>query len=147
MSPVVLQGPCKSHVSFEIIGILKADTNVNSYTERTWFQLLAPELSMDKAQVFGDRANVATTLNAALNSHLEVKNAIISGFTSLNPPVFHMHVVGCNNFTVHGLTNTAPGYNPNTDGMHISASCNVTRDHRSTTEIDPALSSFQLKAI
>ncbi|KAK4847909.1 hypothetical protein QYF36_007052 [Acer negundo] len=67
MSPVVLQGPCKSHVTFEIIGTLKADTNVNAYTERTWFlfeeiegfEIIGPGTL---AQVFGDRANVATTL-------------------------------------------------------------------------------------
>ena len=55
----------------------------------------------------------------------KVTNTVISGFTSLNPPAFHMHVVQSTNFTAHSLTITAPDESPNTDGMHISTSCNV----------------------
>ena len=36
MSPVVLGGPCKNPIIFEIQGTLKADTNKNAYTDRTW---------------------------------------------------------------------------------------------------------------
>ncbi|KAK0592593.1 hypothetical protein LWI29_021972 [Acer saccharum] len=37
MSPVVLEGPCKNPIIFEIQGTLKADTNKNAYTDLTWF--------------------------------------------------------------------------------------------------------------
>ncbi|KAK4848062.1 hypothetical protein QYF36_017997 [Acer negundo] len=37
MSAVVLEGPCKNPIIFEIQGTLKADTDKNVYKDRTWF--------------------------------------------------------------------------------------------------------------
>ncbi|TXG63381.1 hypothetical protein EZV62_010375 [Acer yangbiense] len=95
ISPVLLEGPCKNPIIFEI----------------------QEELSMDKAHVSGHPVDSI--------KFCKVTNTVISGFTSLNPPAFHMHVVGSTNFTAHSLTITAPDDSPNTDGMHISTSCNV----------------------
>ncbi|KAI9181131.1 hypothetical protein LWI28_011785 [Acer negundo] len=138
MSAVVLEGPCKNPIIFEIQGTLKADTDKNVYKDRTWFSFEG----IDGLQVTGrgtfdgqgptfwssSKCNHKNSCNLELPSSIKfcrVTNTVISGFTSLNPPAFHMHVIGSSNFTAHSLTITAPGDSPNTDGMHISTSCNV----------------------
>ncbi|TXG63378.1 hypothetical protein EZV62_010372 [Acer yangbiense] len=71
-------------------------------------KLLVEELSMDKAHVSGHPVDSI--------KFCKVTNTVISGFTSLNPLAFHMHVVGSTNFIAHSLTITAPDDSPNTDG-------------------------------
>lgn len=54
-----------------------------------------------------------------------VDNAKIKRVTLLNSMGFHMHVTNCNMFRVSGITISAPGNSPNTDGIHISRSQTV----------------------
>ncbi|XP_047318422.1 polygalacturonase-like [Impatiens glandulifera] len=54
------------------------------------------------------------------------KNVIVRGLTSLNSQLTHIVIFGCNNFKLHGLKVSAPGNSPNTDGIHISYSSNIT---------------------
>ena len=138
IGPVCLEGPCKSPITFEIQGTVKATTDLTAYTERTWFKFE----EIDGFQLIGRgtfdgqgpsfwgqskcRHNTACRIELPSNvKFCKLKNAEISGFTSLNPPAFHMHLVDSANFTAHSLTITAPGDSPNTDGMHISTSTNV----------------------
>ncbi|KAK3194158.1 hypothetical protein Dsin_025468 [Dipteronia sinensis] len=138
MSAVVLEGPCKNPIIFEIQGTLKADTDKKAYKDRTWFAFE----EIDGLQVTGrgtfdgqgpcfwssskcfHKNNCCIELPSSI-IFKRVTNTVISGFTSLNPPAFHMHVIGSTNFTAHSLTTTATNESPNTDGMHISTSCNV----------------------
>ncbi|KAK3194157.1 hypothetical protein Dsin_025467 [Dipteronia sinensis] len=138
MSAVVLEGPCKNPIIFEIQGTLKADTDKKAYKDRTWFAFE----EIDGLQVTGrgtfdgqgpcfwssskcfHKNNCRIELPSSIKFR-RVTNTVISGFTSLNPPAFHMHVISSTNFTAHSLTITAPDESPNTDGMHISTSCNV----------------------
>lgn len=56
----------------------------------------------------------------------KVKNSIVTDITSLNSMQFHFHIHGCSNISFSGLTITAPGTSPNTDGMHISLSDRIS---------------------
>lgn len=50
-------------------------------------------------------------------------NVLISGLTFLNSPNFHLAFSGANNnVTIYGVTISAPGDSPNTDGMDLAAS-------------------------
>ncbi|KAL5988004.1 hypothetical protein ACLOJK_035767 [Asimina triloba] len=49
-----------------------------------------------------------------------VNNGSISQITSLNSKNFHMNIFACKNMEIKGVTITAPGDSPNTDGMHLS---------------------------
>ncbi|KAK2649534.1 hypothetical protein Ddye_017023 [Dipteronia dyeriana] len=138
MSSVVLEGPCKNPIIFEIQGTLKADKDKKAYKDRTWIafeeidglQVIGRGTFDGQGTCFWASSKCVHKNNCRLKLPSSIKfskvtNTVISGFTSLNPPAFHMHVVSCTNFTAHSLTITAPDESPNTDGMHISTSCNV----------------------
>ncbi len=60
-------------------------------------------------------------------------NVLISGLTFLNSPNFHLAFSGANNnVTIYGVTISAPGDSPNTDGMDLAAS-NVLVQHCSVS--------------
>ncbi|XP_061366906.1 polygalacturonase-like [Gastrolobium bilobum] len=53
-------------------------------------------------------------------------NIVITGLTSLNSQMFHVVFNGCHTVKVHGLTVKAAGNSPNTDGIHVQFSSDVT---------------------
>ncbi|XP_023531798.1 polygalacturonase-like [Cucurbita pepo subsp. pepo] len=65
--------------------------------------------------------NGATTLEFS-----NAKNIAITGLTSLNSQMFHVVVNDCQNFKIKGLKIIASGDSPNTDGIHVEQSSNVT---------------------
>lgn len=54
------------------------------------------------------------------------KNIIISRLTSLNSQMFHIVINSCENVKVHGVKVFADGESPNTDGIHVQQSSDVT---------------------
>ncbi|XP_042395819.1 polygalacturonase-like [Zingiber officinale] len=63
----------------------------------------------------------ATSLSVA-----ESKNVVIRGLTSLNSEMFHISIFGSSSVKVQGAKIIAPGDSPNTDGIHIQMSTEVT---------------------
>ncbi|XP_057754459.1 polygalacturonase-like [Arachis stenosperma] len=53
-------------------------------------------------------------------------NVVVTGLSSINSQLFHMIISGCNNVKVHGVKIMAPGNSPNTDGIHVQFSSDVT---------------------
>ncbi|XP_058740187.1 polygalacturonase-like [Vicia villosa] len=54
------------------------------------------------------------------------KNVMISGLTSMNSQQFHIGFVGCQNVIVQGIKINAAGNSPNTDGIHVQMSSDIT---------------------
>ncbi|KAH9782594.1 Pectin lyase-like superfamily protein [Citrus sinensis] len=63
----------------------------------------------------------ATTLGFS-NSN----NILINGLTSQNSQMFHVVINGCHNVKVQGVRVSASGNSPNTDGIHVQSSSDVT---------------------
>ncbi|MED6208262.1 hypothetical protein PIB30_043469 [Stylosanthes scabra] len=63
----------------------------------------------------------ATTLEFS-NSN----NIFIGGLTSMNSQMFHIVINECQNVKVQGVSVTADGNSPNTDGIHVQGSTDVT---------------------
>ncbi|KAH9782605.1 Pectin lyase-like superfamily protein [Citrus sinensis] len=63
----------------------------------------------------------ATTLGFS-NSN----NILINGLTSQNSQMFHVVIDGCHNVKVQGVRVSASGNSPNTDGIHVQLSSDVT---------------------
>ncbi|XP_060211294.1 polygalacturonase-like [Lycium barbarum] len=63
-----------------------------------------------------------TTYHAFYNSN----NVAISGLTSQDSQMFHILFDGCNNVKLQGVKVSAPGNSPNTDGIHLQSSSDVT---------------------
>ncbi|KAF0935364.1 hypothetical protein E2562_032055 [Oryza meyeriana var. granulata] len=55
-----------------------------------------------------------------------VTNATIRGVTLLNSKFFHLNIFQCKNVLIEKVNITAPGNSPNTDGIHIGDSSNIT---------------------
>jgi polygalacturonase len=53
-------------------------------------------------------------------------NIIVTGLTSLNSQMFHIVIYECRNVKVHGVKVVAPENSPNTDGIHVQLSSDVT---------------------
>ncbi|KAG2722323.1 hypothetical protein I3760_02G124000 [Carya illinoinensis] len=54
------------------------------------------------------------------------KNIVVSSLTSLNSQMFHIVVNGCQKVKMQGVTVAASGDSPNTDGIHVQLSSDVT---------------------
>lgn len=54
------------------------------------------------------------------------KDVVVSGLTSVNSALFHVVIHGCEHVKVHGVRISAPGSSPNTDGIHVQMSRDVT---------------------
>ena len=53
-------------------------------------------------------------------------NIILSGLTSINSQQTHVVINSCNNVVVKNVKIMAPDQSPNTDGIHVQSSTNVT---------------------
>uniref|UniRef100_A0A803MF08 Polygalacturonase-like n=2 Tax=Chenopodium quinoa TaxID=63459 RepID=A0A803MF08_CHEQI len=54
------------------------------------------------------------------------QNIEINGITSLDSQLYHIVIDDCQNVKVEGVTISASGHSPNTDGIHVQSSINVT---------------------
>ncbi|XP_065864277.1 polygalacturonase-like [Euphorbia lathyris] len=54
------------------------------------------------------------------------KNIVVNGLTSVNSQMYHIVFNGCNDVKVKGVTISASGKSPNTDGIHVQLSSGVT---------------------
>ncbi|KAK4359734.1 hypothetical protein RND71_021963 [Anisodus tanguticus] len=70
----------------------------------------------------GKGCPTGTTTLAFYNSN----NIAISGLTSLDSQMFHILFDGCHNVKLQGVKVSAPGNSPDTDGIHVQSSSNVT---------------------
>ncbi|XP_009615336.2 polygalacturonase-like [Nicotiana tomentosiformis] len=70
----------------------------------------------------GKNCPEGTTALAFYNSN----NIIISGVTAQNSQMFHILVDGCKNVKLQGVKVSAPGNSPNTDGIHVQLSTEVS---------------------
>uniref|UniRef100_A0A803LYW9 Polygalacturonase n=2 Tax=Chenopodium quinoa TaxID=63459 RepID=A0A803LYW9_CHEQI len=57
---------------------------------------------------------------------LNSQNIEINGISSLDSQLYHIVIDGCRNVKVHGITISASGHSPNTDGIHVQSSIDVT---------------------
>ncbi|URE25499.1 Glycosyl hydrolases family 28 [Musa troglodytarum] len=88
------------------------------------------EDSMDKEHLHG---LITNTVNARLQTPTHgmnlvfsfVLNAIIKSISSIDSKFFHIHIFESRNITFGSIKISAPGYNPNTDGIHIGNSTNI----------------------
>ncbi|KAJ0617076.1 putative endo-polygalacturonase [Helianthus annuus] len=54
------------------------------------------------------------------------KNIVISGLKSINSQMFHILLDACTNAKLQGVSISASGASPNTDGIHLISSNGVT---------------------
>ncbi|XP_042466256.1 exopolygalacturonase-like [Zingiber officinale] len=137
VGPLAFKGPCKGVKRLELRGQLLASTNLNAYTNN-WidFQYI-DGLIIYGGGIFNGQGALAWPHNECpkkwscklLPMSLVfsfVSNAVVKNISSIDSKLFHMHIFSSKNLEFQSLKISAPGNSPNTDGIHIADSTNIT---------------------
>ncbi|CAN1328966.1 unnamed protein product [Linum perenne] len=120
-SYVEFKGPCKNPIEAEIQGNLMAPGELPG---DTWLAFRY----IDNFHVFGSGIlDAQGPLSWRKSIRLDFdNNALVEGITSKDAKNFHMCIFGSKNITLNNLHITAPKDSPNTDGVHIGKSSQIT---------------------
>ncbi|KAK9735809.1 hypothetical protein RND81_04G229600 [Saponaria officinalis] len=132
LNPLIFKGPCKSSVSFIIGG--KFFTG-NNYSSNHWISFMNVDGLLIKGGVLDangkklwdcKNAGRSCPKGAMSLSFISSKNIVIDGLTSANSQMFHIGMHLCENINMQGITISADGNSPNTDGIHLQDTKGVT---------------------
>ncbi|KAM3744093.1 hypothetical protein ACB098_06G026100 [Castanea mollissima] len=138
LQPIVLKGPCKGQVEFQIIGTLKAPTDkASTINVDHWitFQYIDQLILSGGGKLDGQGPSAWEDNTCSKDPNCKslpislrfdfVTNSKITGLTSLNSKNAHINVFGSKGLEFHYIHIIAPEDSPNTDGIHIGASSNI----------------------
>ncbi|XP_066321403.1 exopolygalacturonase-like [Miscanthus floridulus] len=132
-----LSGPCKSSIIIRLDGNLLGTGDLNAY-KKNWIEIENVEnLSINGHGTIDGQGALVWNKNDCQHSYnckvlpnslvLDfVTNAQIRGITLANSKFFHLNIFASKNVLIDKVTVKAPGNSPNTDGIHIGDSSNVT---------------------
>uniref|UniRef100_A0A7N0VMN6 Polygalacturonase n=1 Tax=Kalanchoe fedtschenkoi TaxID=63787 RepID=A0A7N0VMN6_KALFE len=144
LQPLAFSGPCKSRdVRIQIDGVIIAPTrkNFNPNCPNHWIRFAnVDNLAMDgKGKLDGQGATwwkEISQVNEMLPQSEKFEfigiyfykcpNLRLTGIKSINPPHNHIGITKCNGAVISNLYIEAPDDSPNTDGIDISSTSNMT---------------------
>jgi galacturan 1,4-alpha-galacturonidase len=130
-------GPCTGDVTFQLDGNLLASTDLSQF-KFNWIEIMRVEnlVIIGKGKLDGQGAEVWSKNSCAKKYDCKIlpntlvldfcNNTRVSGITLLNAKFFYMNIFQCHGVTVEDVTVSAPGDSPNTDGIHMCDSSDVT---------------------
>lgn len=135
---IIFTGPCTAApITFEIQGTMLGTPDVSEYSQNQWISIervnnvivtgpgtlngLGESAWKLKDDSFGGGVRLPDSL-----VFFQSNNSVAKNFNTVNSKGFHIKVLQSANVIVQNVTITAPGQSPNTDGVHISRSQNVT---------------------
>ncbi|OAY73922.1 Polygalacturonase [Ananas comosus] len=133
----VFTGPCNTNgVTIECDGTLVAPSDYSVLASAgQWLKFERVEgLSIFGGTIDGrgssfwaNKASNSGCPNGAPSLYVANSNdVLISGLRSVDSQLYHIVIDGCDRVRVQGVMITAPGNSPNTDGIHVEDSTNVT---------------------
>ncbi|WVZ77488.1 hypothetical protein U9M48_025347 [Paspalum notatum var. saurae] len=132
-----LTGPCTSSIIIRLDGNLLGTGDLNAF-KKNWIEIQnVDNLSINGHGTIDGQGPLVWKQNQCQKNYnckilpnslvLDfVKNAQIRGITLLNSKFFHINIFSSENIVIDKVTIKAPGDSPNTDGIHIGDSSNVT---------------------
>ncbi|XP_042482431.1 exopolygalacturonase-like [Macadamia integrifolia] len=141
LGPIKFVGPCNTVDSFtvQMQGFLKASTDLSRYgSSEDWIEFGWVEgLTLTGGGTFDGQGAASWPFNKCPTNvkckvlptnvkFVQMTNTIVKSITSLNSKFFHIAVLDCKNFKGSGIRISAPGNSPNTDGIHLERSSDVT---------------------
>ncbi|KAJ0034856.1 hypothetical protein Pint_26351 [Pistacia integerrima] len=133
---VVFGGPCKSRIVFKIDGTLVAPSNYWNLGNSGYWILFS---KVARVSIYGGsidargsgfwacrRGGRSCPAGARSISFSWSRNIILNGLTSINSQTIHVALHHCNNVRIQNVKISAPSSSPNTDGIHIQSSTDVT---------------------
>ncbi|KAB1209080.1 hypothetical protein CJ030_MR6G025954 [Morella rubra] len=138
--PVFFKGPCKAtSITFQVLGRIIAPASPQAWKGLDPSQWLAFK-SVKGLEITGSgiingqgsgwwtrHAGIILTCHELQTMKLcSCEETTLRDLHFLDSPQMHIAILGCNGVHVKNLTITAPELSPNTDGIHIQSSDNVT---------------------
>ncbi|KAI3523251.1 hypothetical protein L1887_01311 [Cichorium endivia] len=129
---------CKSKaITIKIDGTLVAPSTYNAIgNAQVWIKLYRANhvtisggtLDAQGAPLWACKSSGKTTCpkGATTLGIYHSQNIVISNLRSLNSQMFHILLYACTNAKLQGVSISAPGLSPNTDGIHLASSTGVT---------------------
>ncbi|KAE8702365.1 Polygalacturonase [Hibiscus syriacus] len=144
---VKFQGQCKNRaISIRLDGTLVAPADYRAIGNADSWVLFQ---DVDGVSILGGKLDArGTALWACKNSgkscpsgatslsFSKSKNIVVAGLSSENSQMFHIVINGCQNVKMQGVTVTASGDSPNTDGIHVQLSSGVILNSKIQTGDD-----------
>ncbi|XP_010412966.1 PREDICTED: exopolygalacturonase-like isoform X1 [Camelina sativa] len=130
-------GPCKNPIEFIIDGTLLAPANPMDIKQHIWINFrYINDLSISGSGILDGQGEQSWPLNdchrnpncpkLAMNMGFAfVNNSNIKDITSLNSKMGHLNFYSVHHFNITGVTITAPGDSPNTDGIKMGFCSNI----------------------
>ncbi|XP_077246182.1 exopolygalacturonase-like [Tasmannia lanceolata] len=134
---VVLEGPCKGGLEFEVQGVVRAPSDPNKFDSDSWIAFQSVDgLKINGGGSFDGQGASSWSRNScdqfnkcrappASIRFKKVTNSVIDSITSVDSKFFHIAIFGSTNINLQSLMVKAPDKSRNTDGIHISSSNNV----------------------
>ncbi|KAK4572709.1 hypothetical protein RGQ29_030940 [Quercus rubra] len=136
---VTLLGPCKGAIEFNLQGTLQAPSDVASFNGKDgWVSFERIDgLTVSGGGVFDGKGQQAWQKNECnkdkncnvlpINIRFDyVTNSKVQDITSKDSKYFHINLLGCKQLQFQHVTITAPANSPNTDGIHLGRSSQIT---------------------
>ncbi|KAK4433899.1 Exopolygalacturonase [Sesamum alatum] len=139
LGETIFQGPCKSliPITVQVDGTLQAVPDASAYSGAGWISfshvnglVLTGGGTIDgqgnSLWKYNDCKTNPDCVHLAASLYMtKVSNAIVTSMHLINSMGFHIHITNSYLVRLQGLTISAPGDSPNTDGLHISKSNTV----------------------
>ncbi|CAE6026543.1 unnamed protein product [Arabidopsis arenosa] len=134
---VTFTGPCKNPITFIIRGTLLAPSNPYAIKQDEWILFkYVDNLTVTGGGLLDGQGSYSWPLNdcnkntncrtLAMNIGFAfVKSSKINGLRSINSKMGHFNLFSVEDFNITGVTITAPGDSPNTDGIKIGKSSHM----------------------
>ncbi|XP_021734520.1 polygalacturonase At1g48100-like [Chenopodium quinoa] len=149
LQPLVFTGPCKSAIVFQLEGTIMPPDGPESWpknsSKRQWLIFYRIHgLTLQGGGLIDGRGDKwwnlpckphkginGTTLPGPCDSPVAIRffgstNLTLRGLRIMNSPQFHIRVDSCQNVSVDSLVIKSPGNSPNTDGIHVENTNDVT---------------------
>ncbi|KAK4725965.1 hypothetical protein R3W88_030882 [Solanum pinnatisectum] len=134
---VYFKGKCNNNaIIFRIDGTIAAPSDYNVIgNEKNWILFQGVDgVSILGGNLDGQGSGLWTCKSSSKNcprgattlGFSNSNNVSITGLTSLNSQMFHIVINGCKNVKLQGVKVSAPGESPNTDGIHVQLSSDIS---------------------
>ncbi|KAJ7976798.1 Polygalacturonase [Quillaja saponaria] len=140
LKPIKFSGPCKPGLTVQILGTLEASSDRSDYSKDSTEWLIFENiqtLSVEGGGTINGNGKIWWENSCKINKKLPCKDAptALTFYKSQNLSVrnlkiqnaqqIHVSFQDCTGVQVSGLTVTAPGESPNTDGIHVTNTQNM----------------------
>ncbi|KAI3997407.1 hypothetical protein MKX01_017777 [Papaver californicum] len=136
INQAVFSGPCKNKITFRIDGTLVAPANYYGvgntgswilFSDVTGVTVLGGTINAHGSGYWAcKRSGRSCPQGARSMSFTSSKNIVIDGLTSIDSQLSHLSINVCNNVMMKNLRIMAPEDSPNTDGIDVQMSNDVT---------------------